>query len=200
MATTSRTAALLSTAFACLVAGCASSGGSTASTPSSGEVVGGIGACTLPPQLRRLGQHASYLAAGRTIRTTAADCKVRGGQFRGGAGSGAVASTSADEVTIVIGGDASTAACAKRGAVATQGGTLSVRRGPGTNYSRVDSLANGRAVHFCDWSADEAWVGVVYPGTAGGNCGVDLPQREPGPYTGKCRTGWISSQYVRVDN
>jgi hypothetical protein len=201
MAIASRTVALLSTTLACLIAGCASAGGSTSSTPSADtEVAGGIGACTLPPQLRRLGQNASYLAAGRTIRTTAADCKVRGGQFRGGSGSGAVASTSADEVTIVIGGDAATPACAKRGAVATQGGTLSVRRGPGTGYTRVDSLANGRAVHFCDWSADETWVGVVYPGSGGGNCGVDSPQREPGPYTGKCRTGWISSQYVRVDN
>lgn len=199
MAAEFRTASLLSSALLCLVAGCASSGGTTSSAPAAVDPMA-AGTCVLPPQLRRLGQHASYLAAGRTIRTTAGDCKVRGGQFHGGGGSGAMAATSADEVAIVIGGDAAAPACAKRGAVATQGGTLSVRRGPGTNYARVDSLANGRRVHFCDWSADETWVGVVYPGTGKDDCGVDSPRREPGPYRGSCRTGWISSQYVRVDN
>jgi hypothetical protein len=200
MAIASRTAPLFPSALLCLLAGCASSGGTTASAPSASVDPAASGMCVLPPQLRRLGQNASYLAAGRTIRTTAGDCRVRGGQFRGGGGSGAMAATSADEVTIVIGGDATGAACAKRGAVATQGGTLSVRRGPGTDYARLDSLANGRRVHFCDWSADEAWVGVVYPGAKGGDCGVDAPRREPGPYGGTCRSGWISSQYVRVDN
>jgi hypothetical protein len=158
------------------------------------------GRCTLPPQLRRLGQHASYLAAGRTIRTSAGDCRVRGGQFYADPGaSGAMAATGADSVNIVIGGEANAPACAKRGAVATKGGTLTVRRGPGTSYARLDSLANGRKVHFCDWSADETWVGVVYP-TGKADCGVDTPRSEPGPYTGSCKTGWISSQYVRVDN
>jgi hypothetical protein len=200
MAIVSRAASLLSaTALVCLVAGCAS-GGTSSPTPVAAADANAAGTCVLPPQLRRLGQHASYLAAGRTIHTTAADCRVRGGQFHGGAGSGAVASASADAVAVVIGGEANAPACAKRGAVATQGGTLSVRRGPGTNYARVDSIANGGRVHFCDWSADETWVGVVYPGSGNADCGVDTPRREPGPYTGACRTGWISSQYVRVDN
>jgi hypothetical protein len=200
MAVVSRTASLLSATLLCLAAGCASSGGTTSTPPTAAADPNASGTCVLPPQLRRLGQNASYLAAGRTIHTTAGDCRVRGGQFHGGGGTGAMAATSADAVSIVIGGEANAPACAKRGAVATQGGTLSVRRGPGTNYARIDSLANGRRVHFCDWSADETWVGVVYPGTGGGDCGVDSPRREPGPYTGSCRTGWISSQYVRVDN
>lgn len=37
--------------------------------------------CLLPPQLKKLGQQASYLAARRPIKTTAADCEIRGGEY-----------------------------------------------------------------------------------------------------------------------
>ena len=159
------------------------------------------GACELPPQLRKLGRNATYLAAGRRIRTTFADCKVRGGKFEGGDFGNAGAPPAADAVAITIGGDKKLPACQRKGAVAhlSAKGTLSVRKGPATTYARVDSLGNGRPVFFCDWSADETWVGVVYPDAAGGDCGVDKPQKEAGPYTGTCRTGWINAKYVRVD-
>jgi hypothetical protein len=158
-----------------------------------------VGTCELPPQLRHLGQNATYLAAGRRIHTTFADCKVRGGKFEGGDFGNAPA-PSANEVAITIGGDKHAPACAKHGAVAGLAkGTLTVRRGPGTQYGKIDALGNGRAVNFCDWSADETWVGVVYPGAGGGDCGVDKPQKEAGPYTGTCRSGWINARYVRVD-
>jgi hypothetical protein len=159
------------------------------------------GECKLPPQLRRLGQNASYLAAGRIIRTSAADCKVRGGEFRGGSGNAAASSAPADMVAITIGGDKKLPACQRKGAVAglRAGGTLNVRKGPATSYAKIDTLGNDRVVHFCDWSSDETWVGVVYPDAGGGDCVVDKPQKEAGPYTGTCRSGWINAQYVRVD-
>ncbi len=37
--------------------------------------------CLLPGQLRKLGQQMTYLSARRPIRTTAADCEVRGGEY-----------------------------------------------------------------------------------------------------------------------
>lgn len=37
--------------------------------------------CLLPGQVRRLGSAATYLSARRPIRTTAADCEVRGGEY-----------------------------------------------------------------------------------------------------------------------
>ena len=159
-----------------------------------------VGKCELPPQLRKLGRNASYLAAGRRIQTTFADCKVRGGKFEGGDFGNAQA-PSADAVSITIGGDKDAPACPRKGAVAhlSAKGTLTVRKGPGTNYGKIDALANGRPVHFCDWSADETWVGVVYPPAGGGDCGVDQPQKEAGPYTGSCKVGWINARYVRVD-
>jgi hypothetical protein len=160
-----------------------------------------VGTCELPPQMRKLGQNATYLAAGRRIQTTFSDCKVRGGKFQGGDFGNAATPVSADAVAITIGGDRKLPACEKSGAVANLSarGTLTVRKGPATTYAKIDALGNGRRVHFCDWSADETWVGVVYPDTAGGDCGVDRPQKDAGPYTGSCRVGWINAKYVRVD-
>jgi hypothetical protein len=185
-----------------LIVGCATGNVDRASAAPSSSDGAATGECKLPPQLRRLGHNASYLAAGRIIRTTADDCRVRGGEFKGSAGGGMAAAMPADAVMITIGGDRKTPACQRKGAVAglKANGTLNVRKGPATSYAKVDQLGNGRAVHFCDWSADETWVGVVYPGPGQADCGVDKPQKVAGPYTGQCRTGWINAQYVRVDD
>jgi hypothetical protein len=160
-----------------------------------------VGTCELPPQLRHLGRNATYLAAGRRIQTSFSDCKVRGGKFQGGDFGNAAAPMAADAVAITIGGDKKEPACQRKGAVANLSakGTLTVRKGPATSYAKTDALGNGRPVHFCDWSADETWVGVVYPDVGGGDCGVDKPQKEAGPYTGSCKSGWINAKYVRVD-
>lgn len=37
--------------------------------------------CLLPPQVKKLGQQASYLSSRRPIKTTAADCEIRGGEY-----------------------------------------------------------------------------------------------------------------------
>ncbi len=37
--------------------------------------------CRLPGQIRKLGQHATYLAPGRPITTSAGDCTIRGGKY-----------------------------------------------------------------------------------------------------------------------
>lgn len=37
--------------------------------------------CLLPGQVRRLGQQASFMSARRPVRTTQADCEIRGGEF-----------------------------------------------------------------------------------------------------------------------
>jgi hypothetical protein len=161
---------------------------------------GAVGTCELPPQLRKLGRNATYLAAGRRIQTSFADCKVRGGKFQGG-DFGNAAAMPTDAVSITIGGDKKAPACPRRGAVAnlSASGTLTVRKGPATSYAKIDALKNGQPVFFCDWSADETWVGVVYPPAGGGDCGVDKPQKDAGPYTGTCKVGWINAKYVTVD-
>ena len=37
--------------------------------------------CLLPGQIRKLGRQATYLSARRPIRTTQADCEIRGGEY-----------------------------------------------------------------------------------------------------------------------
>lgn len=37
--------------------------------------------CLLPPQLRKLGQQATYLTARRPIKTTGSECAIRGGEY-----------------------------------------------------------------------------------------------------------------------
>ncbi len=37
--------------------------------------------CLLPPQVRRLGTQTTYLSARRPVRTSAADCELRGGEY-----------------------------------------------------------------------------------------------------------------------
>src|SRR5688572_17676529 len=37
--------------------------------------------CLLPGQIRKLGRQATYLSARRPVRTTQADCEIRGGEF-----------------------------------------------------------------------------------------------------------------------
>ena len=161
-----------------------------------------VGTWELPPQLRKLGRNATYLAAGRRIQTTFADCKVRGGKFQGGDFGNAAAGAPLDLVAINVGGDAKAPACPRKGEVSglSASGNLTVRKGPGTTYGKVDTLRNGRPVFFCDWSVDEAWVGVVYPDVGGGDCGVGIPQKDAAHYAGTCRSGWISARYVRVDD
>ena len=161
--------------------------------------------CRLPPQLRSLGSNLTYLAAGRQLRTTVSDCKVRGGVYDGHgpgalAGQGAANAVAAGRrVAVTVGGDKSRAGCPKSGVVTglTSKGALSVRSGPGTASERIDRLANGKHLFICDWSAGGDWVGVVYPGAAGVDCGVSKSVGRAQPYAGACRSGWVSSKYVK---
>ena len=37
--------------------------------------------CKLPSQIRKLGAAVTYLAPGRTVKTSTSDCKIRGGVY-----------------------------------------------------------------------------------------------------------------------
>jgi hypothetical protein len=160
--------------------------------------------CRLPPQIRTLGQHVTYLAGGRSIHTSVAECKVRGGTYNG-QGPGALAGRGSNTwaahspVPVIIGGDKSRAACPRSGTVGGLGGsgTLSVRSGPSTAAQRIDNLGNGDKVFMCDWSAGGDWVGVVYARDGRADCGVGKYILQPKPYAGACHSGWVSSRYVK---
>jgi hypothetical protein len=158
--------------------------------------------CQLPPQVRRLGRQTSYLAAGRIVSTTAADCRVRGGQARAIEAAAASPPPAADgRMAVMVGGSADAPACPVSGRIIglKDGSTLSVRAGPGTQHARLDRLANGRGVHVCDGTPDEAWLGIVYPRSAGQDCGVDAPVDEAQAYAGACAVGWVNAGWVQTD-
>src|SRR5215813_13990115 len=37
--------------------------------------------CLLPGQVRKLGSHSSFMSARRPVRTSQADCEIRGGEY-----------------------------------------------------------------------------------------------------------------------
>ncbi|MFY2763516.1 hypothetical protein [Arenimonas sp. MALMAid1274] len=158
--------------------------------------------CQLPPQIRRLGRNTTYLAAGRIVQTSPEDCRVRGGQAKGGAVAAApAAATPADgTMAVMIGGEAGKPACPVSGEIIglKAGSTLSVRAGPSTAHPRLDRLGNGRRVFVCDGSADEAWLGVVYA-DRGQDCGVAKPRAQASAYAGPCRVGWVNAGWVRTE-
>ena len=157
--------------------------------------------CRMPPQLRSLGRNMTYLAAGRQVRISAADCKIRGGSYDGrGPGSKAGMAGSVNGRSVVmIGGDESRPGCPGSGKVGglSVAGTLSVRAAPGTAAARLDKLSNGANVFMCDWSADGAWVGVVYDGSPGADCGVSGKVTPSRAYEGPCKSGWVSARYLK---
>jgi hypothetical protein len=153
--------------------------------------------CKLPPQIRSLGRNVTYLAAGRLVRVPVAECKQRGGTWQGG-GPGAYAGQ-ATPLAVTVGGDGGGHACPLQASVAGLSGssTLSVRKGPGTSFERVDRLRNGTRVFACDRAGDAGWVGIVYPASPGGDCGLTAPITPPRAYAGACRSGWVRSNYLR---
>ena len=68
-------------AVALLFGGCAGTETPVAQAPvtDAGQLL--IVDCLLPPQVRKLGVQASYLAARKPIKTSAADCAIRGGEY-----------------------------------------------------------------------------------------------------------------------
>lgn len=184
-----------------LAAGCAGSPAAYNPPPRADDDTRRV-ACKLPPQIRRLGQHATYLAAGRIVRTVAADCRVRGGQISELAGAATGPAAAADgTMAVIVGGDARQPACPVSGTISglRAGGTLNVRTGPATGHARIDALANGRRVFVCDGTPDEQWLGVVYPARSGQDCAVGTARRDATPYSGPCRHGWVNAGWVTRD-
>jgi hypothetical protein len=156
----------------------------------------GLVECRLPPQMRSLGQHATYLAAGRQMKLSVAECQQRGGTYEGhGPGSKAGNADPNAPLAVTIGGDAHGAACSLQGTVTgLKSGLLTVRAGPGTNYARVDRLANGAQVYTCDRAGGAGWVGIIW---GNGDCGLSASIATPQAYAGNCRSGWVSATYLR---
>lgn len=75
---------------------------------------------------------------------------------------------------------------------------LAVRSAPTTQAEEIDSLAQGAGVFMCDYA--QGWVGVVYTLSDSDetDCGAGSPVANVQDYSGPCRSGWVSEQYVEL--
>jgi len=94
------------------------------------------------------------------------------------------------------------AACSAAGTTRNlgEGERLPVRAAPFDSSAEAGAIASGARFHICTRSHDQRWMGVIYSddGTIGGQCGVDAPVDARRAYDGPCRSGWVSSAFVRL--
>lgn len=94
------------------------------------------------------------------------------------------------------------AACNARGTTRnlTAGAVLPVRAAPFDTAADAGQVAAGSRFFICTRSHDQRWMGVVYDdsGTLAESCGVSAPVTSRRAYDGACRSGWVSSAFVKL--
>ncbi|SCW59581.1 hypothetical protein SAMN02927924_01503 [Sphingobium faniae] len=100
-------------------------------------------------------------------------------------------------------------ACGAMGQVMRVGAQgLAVRAAPFDDAGETGRMAEGDRAYICTRSLDQKWLGVVIQPparTPSGNeaaahadCGVAAPVDRKGPYDGPCKSGWVSSTFIRL--
>ena len=84
----------------------------------------------------------------------------------------------------------------------SQGETLPVRAAPFDTADQTASVPAGGRFAVCSRSHDQKWFGVVFDGAAqpgpAKECGVSAPVTSRRAYDGPCRSGWVSSPFVKL--
>lgn len=80
------------------------------------------------------------------------------------------------------------------------GEQLVIRAAPYEQAQEIDRLAPNAEFHICSRSHDQRWMGIVYAegGGAAPACEVSAPASARRDYDGPCRSGWVSSAFVRL--
>lgn len=102
---------------------------------------------------------------------------------------------------VMVGGDPEGDACGALGEVRglTLGGDgfLALRSGPSSNARMIGKLQEGDAVYMCD--DVPGWIGVVvYPSNPMISCDVTHTITPRQPYSGPCKTGWVSEKFIEL--
>ena len=79
------------------------------------------------------------------------------------------------------------------------GERLPVRAAPFDTSAESGAVAAGARFFICTRSHDQRWLGVVYEeaGSLAPACGVSRPVATRRGYEGPCRSGWVSSAFVK---
>jgi starvation-inducible outer membrane lipoprotein len=93
-------------------------------------------------------------------------------------------------------------ACAGAGTTrqVTASRPLPVRAAPFEDAEETGAITAGQRFFICTRSHNQKWLGVVYDesGTLAERCGVSSPANSRQAYEGPCRSGWVSSPFVRL--
>ena len=116
---------------------------------------------------------------------------------------GEPAPVTVDSVPVRIGElGASFNACSAAGTTRNlaEGGSLPVRAAPFDAAEETGTIPAGTRFFVCTRSHDQRWMGVVVPesGQLDPACGVSAPVTARRPYDGPCRSGWVSSAFVKL--
>ncbi len=72
---------------------------------------------------------------------------------------------------------------------------VSVRSGPGSKFSQIDTLHDGAVVYTCD--EGRGWYKVSY-GDANSPCGIASPDGLDMHKTTGCKSGWVKREWIEV--
>lgn len=77
---------------------------------------------------------------------------------------------------------------------------LAVRAAPFDTSPETGKVAADARFYVCTRSLDQKWFGIVYDegGGLGPRCGVSDPVASKRGYEGPCRSGWVSSAFVKL--
>ena len=80
------------------------------------------------------------------------------------------------------------------------GEQLPVRAAPFEAAAQAGGIAAGTRFFICSRSLDQRWMGVVYDesGTLAPGCAVSSPVANRRAYDGPCKSGWVSSAFVKL--
>lgn len=94
------------------------------------------------------------------------------------------------------------AACGTAGTTRQLGAgeSLPVRVAPYDMAAERGKVAAGSQFFICTRSHDQRWMGIVYDesGTLAPACAVSSPITSRRDYAGPCRSGWVSSAFVKL--
>ena len=79
-----------------------------------------------------------------------------------------------------------------------EGETLPVRAAPFDTAAETGRVAAGGRFAICSRSHDQKWFGIVFGEGAAQECGLSAPAASRRAYEGPCRSGWVSSPFVKL--
>ena len=80
----------------------------------------------------------------------------------------------------------------------SQGETLPVRAAPFDTAEETASVPAGGRFAVCSRSHDQKWFGIVFGEGEAHDCGLSAPVTSRRAYDGPCRSGWVSSPFVKL--